>query len=299
MFKRWFASPRKSTKVSRPHARPWVEPLEDRFCPAAPMMYFSATKIGAELVVSGQVMDEVSSQIQVTLTGAVSAQVNTDANGRFSYITDSWSGTSVTGQAKDVENLTSTPPPVTIITPTDASPFLQLGVTYGQQKQITLTGRLVDEAPGGRTVTFSGAASGSVVTDQYGDFSITLTASTLGNVYASATDSGGHQSNQAAVKLTSAVPKIVNFTAVEGENREFTFSGSVEDEWSWGLTVQFMGSVSSMNGQRVTVSADGTFTVIMQLNGTTSDNGNLYAGVSDWWGQMSQYVFIPVHQSGT
>jgi hypothetical protein len=300
MFKRWFASPRKSPKVSRPHARPWVEALEDRFCPsAAPMMYFSAAKIGSELVVSGQVMDEAPDQVQVTLSGAVSTQVQTDSSGHFSFITSSWSGTSVTGQAKDVENLTSTSQTATITTATDASPFLTMDVAYGQQKQITLSGRLVDESPGGRTVTFSGAASGSVVTDQYGDYSITLTASSLGNVYASATDPAGHQSNQAVVKLTSDIPKIVNFTAVEGENHEFTFSGSVEDEWAWGLTVQFLGSVSSLNGQTQTVNADGTFTVIMQLNGTSSDNGNVFAGVSDWWGQWSQVVFTPVHQSGT
>src|SRR5262245_11656930 len=157
-----------------PKARLAVEQLEDRFCPVAPMLSnLGAVHIGSSLVVSGRVLDESPGTVRVTLTGAVSPQVPPNSSGDLNS-SWRWPGwPAATSQATDNESLTSGPLSATIAEPVNANPFITLSVSYGAQRTVTLSGRVVDEVPGGRTVALSGAASGMTTTDANGNFSIT------------------------------------------------------------------------------------------------------------------------------
>jgi hypothetical protein len=63
-----------------------------------------------------------------------------------------------------------------------------------------------------------------------------------------------------------AGPVISNFTATEGYNNIWTFSGMVTDGTSSaaGLTVTF-GGLNSLNGKTATVGSNGVFTLTVQL----------------------------------
>src|SRR5436309_8939395 len=98
---------RKALPASR--ARLSVEPLEDRYCPAAPtIMSLTAQHSGTTLYITGSVSDEQPAQASVVLSGAVSVSLTPDSAGMFSYQTPYTSGTQVTAQATDVEGLTAT-----------------------------------------------------------------------------------------------------------------------------------------------------------------------------------------------
>jgi hypothetical protein len=281
-----------------PRSRPAVEQLEDRLCPAAPMfMGMSATHISSFLVVSGNIMDEAPTTAHVALTGAVAATVTPDANGHFEYIADWPGGTMVSATVTDAENLTDGTS-ATIQSPPDSNPYVSLSVTYGEQRQVTLSGRVYDDSPGGLTVRFSGVVSGTATTDSQGFFSVTLTASNLGMVSANVTDSTMHQSNQASVTLVSAKPRFDSFICQELTGGWYRFTGKVLDESVAGLTVYFGGTPVSLMMQSATVQADGEFTLDLQLNGTSTDEGTASAQVTDWWGKMSDQAFCDVHQTG-
>src|SRR5437879_1224316 len=167
----------KSHSHRAPRARLELEQLEERNCPAAPSVSgLTATHIGSWLVVEGTVTDEAPAAAQVRLGGALNNTITPDASGWFGYVAAYGSGTQVTAQATDNENLTSSTATANINTPANANPFVMFSVSYGSQRQITVTGKVVDESPGGLTVTISGMASGTATTDSSGNFSLTLTA---------------------------------------------------------------------------------------------------------------------------
>jgi hypothetical protein len=178
----------------------------------------------------------------------------------------------------------------------DCPSTLTLAVSYGTQKTITLSGHLSDNGPlAGKTVNFSGAATGSATTDGNGDYSLTLSANSLGTVRAYTSDG---QSNIPSITLTSNTPVIQNFGWVEMPNHWFTFTGKVIDESPGGLVVQFGGAPESMQNKSVTVAADGTFSFTIQLDGTINDNGTVSAVVTDWWGLTSAAAYCVVRQTG-
>jgi hypothetical protein len=284
--------------LTTPRARPALQQLEQRDSPPAPLIKsMTATHNGSNLVVSGQVFDESPQTVGIALGGAVSATVTANSNGQFHYIVAWPGGTQVTGVATDNESLSSTQNTATIANPSDANPFLTLSVTYGSQRQVTLSGQVYDESPGGRTVTFTGAASGSTTTDSQGYFSVTLTASMLGSVMATTTDAAGQSSNAAQVQLQSSRPVIQGFTCSE-QSDGYLFSGTVLDESPGGLVVYLGGVPVSLQGKTVTVQADGTWSILIQLNGTQTDEGTATAYVTDWWGQQSETALTDVHQTG-
>jgi hypothetical protein len=157
---------------------------------------------------------------------------------------------------------------------------------------------VVDEAPGGLLVMITGSATGTTITDASGNFSVTLTASSLGAVYASTMDPSGQFSNTASVMLSSAKPVIENFYCTVLPDGWYQFSGRIVDDSAAGLTVYFGGVAVSLQNQKATVLADGTFTLQIRLNGTVTDNGTVTANVTDWWGQAAATAFCDVQQTG-
>jgi hypothetical protein len=276
-----------------------VEQLEDRFCPATPVVdSLSAVHIGTSLAVAGHVSDQGATTVNVALTGATSAQVVADSFGNFVYICDWSGGTTVTGQATDNQNQTSSQVNATISAPTYPNPMITLSVSYGTGKTITLSGRVADTAPSGLTVTFSGAATGTATTDANGNFSATLTANSLGTVSAFVRDSTNQISNTANVTLTCAKPVIQNFYCSEQADGSYLFTGNVVAPSVTGLTVNFGGAPVSLQNQTATVLANGTFALQLPLNGQTSDNGTAMVTVTDCWGQTSTMGLCNVLQTG-
>jgi hypothetical protein len=172
---------------------------------------------------------------------------------------------------------------------------LSLSVAYGTQRNVTLSGQLTN-APnvGGQTIRIWGVASGTAVTDASGNYSVTLTASGLGQVSAATADM---HSNTAHVMLTDTAPTISNFVATESSGDIWTFSGHVSySHRMQGLTVTFGGQVASLQGQTTTVNASGYFTFTIQLNGTMGDNGMATAVIDDSWGMLSNTAMANVYQ---
>jgi len=165
------------------------------------------------------------------------------------------------------------------------APTISLDVSYLGQKTVTLFGQVSDYAPGGLTVTFTGEVNTTTVTDENGNFSITLDADGLGNVQASVSDVGA-LSGTATVTLTSDLPVIFNFAATQVLGNCWTFSGTVADETAPGLIVSLGGLTTlSSNNVSATVDENGNFTVTVEL--ASGECGTATAVVTDWWGLKS------------
>jgi hypothetical protein len=195
---------------------------------------------------------------------------------------------------------------------------LTLNVAYGAGRQVTLSGQVSaaagNSSPGfvgpvqsvpmsGVTVVFHGAASGSAITDPNGNFALTTNASGLGEVDAGTADG---QSNMASVVLSSSAPFISNFAAFEeGSTHVWDITGHVTDGnfSAQGLTVLIGGSPVTIyyngQGRSATVDAYGNFDLCISLNGTSSDNGNISAMVTDAWGLQSNQPITGIMQPGT
>ena len=171
-----------------------------------------------------------------------------------------------------------------------APPSLSLSVSYGSQRTVTLSGQVSDTDPGGLTITFTGMVTGSTVTNPDGTFTATFTATGLGEVDASTTDSQGLESNVATVTLTSNPPVITNFMATAGQGGVWTFTGTVTDESPAGLVVTF-GGLPSLANQTATVQSNGSFELSVVLQ--AGEEGTATAVTTDWWGLMSnEAIFV-------
>jgi hypothetical protein len=230
------------------------------------------------------VMDDNPSDAQVTFGGVLSGTVTPNALGQFSFQADASSLGAVTAVAHDAQGMTSNTAQALL---PNLPPSLTFSVTYGAENWVTLTGMVADESPAGRTVTFSGAVSGSVVTTAGGMFSLTLRGS-LGAVHANTTDQWGQAATTASVNLVSSAPVITEFEAVHASyGNVWTFRGRVSDEYRGGLTVQ-LGGVGSLATQTVTVDANGYFSITVELQ--PGESGLATARVTDWWGLQSAVV---------
>jgi hypothetical protein len=69
----------------------------------------------------------------------------------------------------------------------------------------------------------------------------------------------------------------------------------VIDESPGGLIVQFGGSVASVSGQTATTQADGTFTLIVQLQTNGTDVGLVTVQTTDAQGLNSNVPDVYVH----
>jgi hypothetical protein len=170
-------------------------------------------------------------------------------------------------------------------------------VAYGPGTSVTFSGALRgSDNPGGQTINFSGKVTGSTTTTPCGMYAITLKASGLGDVTAQTADG---MSNVAVVTLTDTAPRITQFQAIEGTGHLWTFQGDVTYRYPQGLIVNLGGMPDSLQGKTAPVDSSGHFWVVLELNGTTSDNGTASAVTTDPWGLTSNTAYSNVFQTGT
>lgn len=174
---------------------------------------------------------------------------------------------------------------------------LSLFVEYECNKTISLYGDLTDTSnPANRTITISGKASGSTTTDANGHFQITLNATELGQVTATADDGAS-----ASVTLEDAMIVIEDFVAIEDMGfwnfRGYVLYGRMYNS----ITVCLNGSPDSIWNQNITVQTDamGYFEFTIMLNGTHTDNGGVWVWAISPWGTLSEEAHEVVSQMGT
>jgi hypothetical protein len=190
---------------------------------------------------------------------------------------------------------------------------LTLSVTYGTGKMVTLSGTLsgVDN-PSLQMITLGGQVQDTIFTNSMGQFSVTESAMTLGDVTAtyvpmsmfasgstSASSSMFNSGTTASVTLTDVTPSLT-FCAHEYPGSVWVLSGDVTYSRGPGsLPVYFGGRPVSLSGQTATTNSSGHYETTVYLNGTSSDNGIATAVVYTPWNTPSEEALTYVHQSGT
>jgi hypothetical protein len=295
--------PRMFGLLSRPAQKPvlssrrahlGVEQLESRDCPSGPSVSFmnfgvSVLNIGKQVELRGAISDPNPSSVQVNFSGVAMGSVYADANGYFDLKTTASGLGMVNVSAIDSNgSVASTAGQVS-----DTAPSIMLSISsYGPNRQVTLTGRVIDAQAGGLTVSFSGVVNDSVVTNADGTFSKTVTPTALGKVSATTQDVWGLTSATAQVNVADPTPTIT----LMGNNVSgniWTFTGHVTGAYVDGETVTFSGT-PAVNGQKVTVQADGSFSLTVLLS--VGETGWVDATVTDWWGATATAAFcLPQH----
>jgi hypothetical protein len=257
-------------------------------------MSLAATVQPQHLVqISGTVTDPNPASVNIAFSGAYTGSTTANSNGSFDLITANATLGTLTAVAIDGQGQTVTEQTgISVSAPVISA----LTLTYGSKKNVTVSGTVADIDKGGRTVTFSGALSGTVVTSADGSFSFSGQASNHGALTASTVDLWGQDSNAPQVIVAPNPPQINNFWATEGEGTQlnyWTFSGSVSDSCQVsGMTITF-GGMPSLKGKTATVQADGTFSLLVQLQ--NGESGTASAVTQDWWGQASNTAMAAVN----
>jgi hypothetical protein len=279
--------PKKANHVSSSY-RPRIDELEERCCPDASHVTLNALVLPGHMVqLSGTVTGGQVAGLQIQFTGTVSGVTTTDTNGNFSYTTSQASLGTVYAAGLSNAQPTDTAQATIAV----AAPVLSLSISYGSQHNVTLSGRLTDLDAGSRPVSITGVAAGTPVTDRSGNFSLTTTASALGEVDATESDLWGQVSSKATVMVSDTAPVIQNFAVIHGTGNTWIFQGSVVAGHAEGLVVTF-GGHSALAGQTATVRADGTFSVALTLPPGAYFTAS--AITTDWWGLTSDPVYYPV-----
>jgi hypothetical protein len=279
--------PKKANHVSSSY-RPRIDELEERCCPDASHVTLNALVLPGHLVqLSGTVTGGQVAGLQIQFTGTVSDVTTTDTNGNFSDTTSQASLGTVYAAGLSNAQPTDTAQATIAV----AAPVLSLSISYGLQHNVTLSGRLTDFDAGNRSVSISGVAAGTPVTDSSGNFSLTTTASALGEVDATETDLWGQASNTATVMVSDTAPVIQNFQVIHGIGNTWIFQGNVVAGHAEGMVVTFAG-LPEIAGQTATVQADGTFSVALTLPDGVQFTAS--AVTTDWWGLNSDPVYYRV-----
>jgi hypothetical protein len=284
----------RSRRASTPkpnRIRPRVEGLEPRWCPAGPAITaFSAAAVqgqGNTVVLTGTVTDPGASSVSVTFQGVASV-TTVVSNGSFSVQTQASALGTIVAQAIDNLSLSSSQVSTQLAV---AAPTLTFTVSQAGQHNVTVSGQVTAQAPGGLTVTLSGVVTGTATTTSTGSFSWAGTATNLGQVNGAVTDVWSQTGNGTA-QLTNAPPSIIGFTAsFDSTIGAWTFTGQVRDEYAAGLTVVLSGIPGQPNVS-VTVCSNNWFYDTVVLNSGAS--GTVSASVTDWWGAVSQTVTTPI-----
>jgi hypothetical protein len=280
--------PKKGNHVSSSY-RLRIDELEERCCPAPSHVTLNALVQPRHMVqLSGTVSGGLVAGLQVQFTGTVAGVTTTDTNGNFSYTTSNASlGTVYAVGLNNGQQSTDTAQATIAV----AAPALSLSISYGTQHNVTLSGRLTDLDAGNQSISISGVAAGTPVTDCSGNFSLTTTASALGEVDATETDVWGQASNTATVMVSDTAPVIQNFAVIHGIGDTWIFQGSVVAGHAEGLVVTFGGD-PAIAGRTATVRADGNFSVTLTLPPGAYFTAS--AITTDWWGLDSNPVYYPV-----
>lgn len=170
-----------------------------------------------------------------------------------------------------------------------AAPTLSLSSMGSGPQTYVLMGSVMDEAPAGLTVNFTGAYKGSVAVNAMGMFQISVQPDHLGAVNASVTDAEGLTDTEFTI-LTNRAPTINGLTAVRGVGNLWTFSGMVMDEHPQGLVVTF-GGLPALEGKTVTVTdSSGYFSLTVEI--PPGEVGTVTAITTDWWDQDSNEALL-------
>ncbi len=159
------------------------------------------------------------------------------------------------------------------------------GAATLQNHQIKLAGQVADSTGTMVTVSFSGAASGTVTCDTSGAFSYITSNASLGNVSASAVDGKGLAASPVSATISDTAPAL-SLTMAYGSQRTVVLSGRVIDVDMGGRTVTFSGVVNAT----VVTNSDGTFCLTTQA----SSLGTIQATTVDLWGLRSNTAQVNV-----
>jgi|GEM_PF-5827577 len=166
-----------------------------------------------------------------------------------------------------------------------APPALILSAQACPGHMVMLSGSVLDSQPGGVSVSFSGAAVGSVTTDWSGHFAFQTCNASLGDVSATATDQLSLLSNAVSASISVSAPTVtVSWTY--GTSGDIIISGQVSDIDAGGRTVTLSGPVS---GTTVT-NQDGSYSVHLRATGYGTP---IQAVVTDLWGMVSAPAITP------
>jgi hypothetical protein len=156
-------------------------------------------------------------------------------------------------------------------------------VTYDPNRQVTLSGSLSSSSGpiANQTISFGGVFSGTTTTNAQGNYSIKLTAESLGQVTASCANG---LSNTARSTLVDGKPTINNFAAVSLGGGMWEFTGTVTGAPSQGEVVNF-GILPALQGEHVNVNQNGSFTLYCYI--PSGQGGTASATAVDWWGDTS------------
>ncbi|MFO0879317.1 MAG: hypothetical protein U0840_18380 [Gemmataceae bacterium] len=172
---------------------------------------------------------------------------------------------------------------------------LTLNVSYGVGRQVTLSGDLMGSGDVANVaISITGSATGQTSTDADGEYSLTVEASNLGMVTATAGDGLA----SAWSEITDEPPVITDFEAIEGADRVWTFRGTLTyHRYFDSLQVFFGGQPVSIVNQSTSANNTGYFELVLVLNGQNSDNGQVWAQGQSAFGLLSDMAFDYVHQT--
>jgi hypothetical protein len=274
--------PRRPLRRPRRYRKIGFECLENRYCLSAPSITsFQIDSVdGAEVTVSGYVIDEWPEYAEVILDGVLNEVAYPDSTGYFECIGDASGVGTIEAIAIDDEYLWSDPAEVELQSQVPSVTSLQ--IVYNGKNDITIQGKISDEDPEDATVYIYGAVFEELTPDANGDFSVDITDASLGSIEVYAVDALDQESDTLYDDITSDAPEIVNFSAIVSPGNVLTVEGDVIDEDAAGLTVEITWLDETYE---VTVDQFGHFVWIHQLN--PGDNGWVSALTFDWWGQES------------
>jgi hypothetical protein len=252
------------------------ESLEGRYCLAAPTIdSFQIDSVsGTTVSVSGYVTDESPETVEVDFSGALEGSTYANGSGYFSYSGEAQFGT-IDAVALDEEMLSSDSAEVTI--ESDVPVIDSLSVTYGYHTEVTITGQVIDEDPGGLYVYFTGAVEGYAETDSSGNFSLNVPSAWPGTVQAAVADGWG-QLTEAWVDINGDNPPEVTISTDLTPDGLLTIQGTVTDEDAEGLTV-----IITFRSEQYEVTTDCNGDFFHQIELDEGEEGLLTIIARDWW----------------
>lgn len=189
------SGPNLNVRGARRSVRPWLESLEGRDCPAAPVItaFSVAQDLGNSVNVGGWVTDENPQTAIVQIAGAANGYLSPDAGGYFSGTLSMAALGQVTATATDDESLSSN---TMNATPANLAPSFinfQAELCEGPGNAWIFYGQVSDEYAPGLTVYLNGLSAlnnVALTVDENGYFNYTawLQEGEIGTASANVTD---------------------------------------------------------------------------------------------------------------
>jgi hypothetical protein len=293
MFRSASANRVRNSSVARPRLQ--VEQLDERIVPsAASLTNIEARIVASTLIIRGDVVDDSPGADNVIISGAITGSRST--TGSFEFIAPYTGDGHLSLYVHDDEGLDSMVSAFNVMPAYgNQAPYISLQVSYGGQRLVTFSGVVYDESPTTCVVSLGGVASGAGIhPSSSGEFSVTLTASSLGTEWGKAVDSAGLASSIATVDVVSLKPVIDNFQVYGIAPNTYSIRGHVSDESPAGLIVRLGGEIAQLQGVEVEVGADGWFSYTITLSSPPAAGSLVTADVTDWWGLAADPAWVHI-----